>query len=55
MDRVNRIKRKLLQGNMKMYGTPLSINANTLSHDFVELEKLIKERLIEHRENVPKR
>jgi hypothetical protein len=55
MDRVNGFKRKLLQGNMKMYGTPLSINANTLSHDFVELEKLIKERLIEHRENVPKR
>lgn len=42
LDRVNGLKRKLMQGNLKMYGTPLSITSNTLKYDFVKLEKLIQ-------------
>jgi hypothetical protein len=34
-------KRKLLEGNNKMYGTPLSIISNSLKIKFGELEKLM--------------
>lgn len=47
LDRANGFKRKLMKGNMKMQGTPLSINSNTLRYDFSDLESLIKEKLIE--------
>lgn len=42
LDRVNGFKQKLMKGNMKMYGTPLSITSNTLKYNFDDLEKIIK-------------
>jgi hypothetical protein len=47
MERVSGFKRKLMNGNMKMYGTPLSITSNTLRYNFSDLERLIKEKLNE--------
>lgn len=55
MERVNGFKRKLMQGNMKMYGTPLSITSNTLRYDFDDLQRLIKDKLIEQKEKMPNR
>nr|WP_320036788.1 STM3941 family protein [uncultured Bacteroides sp.] len=55
LERVNGFKQKLMEGNMKMYGTPLSITSNTLRYDFNDLERLIKEKLIENKENMPNR
>ncbi|RNI23619.1 STM3941 family protein [Rufibacter latericius] len=52
LNRVTGFKRKLMQGNMKMYGTPLSITSNTVSYDFNELERLLKGRWIEHQETL---
>jgi hypothetical protein len=45
LERVKGMKRKLMAGNMKMYGTPLSITSNTLKCNFDDLEKLLKESL----------
>lgn len=55
LDRVNGFKRKLLIGNMKMYGTPLSITSSTLKYNFDNLERLVKNRLIEQKEKMPNR
>jgi hypothetical protein len=55
LERVNGFKRKLMQGNMKMYGTPLSITSNTLRYDFDDLQRLIKDKLIEQKEKMPNR
>ena len=40
----NGLKRKLMEGNYKMYGTPLSINSNTLKCNFSTLEKLLNDK-----------
>lgn len=53
LERVNGFKRKLMKGNMKMYGTPLSITSNTLRYDFNDLERLIKGKLKEKKEKMP--
>ena len=55
LESVKGIKRKLLTGNMKMYGTPLSITSNTLKYNFDDLERLLKDRLNEQRERMPNR
>ena len=55
LENVKGIKRKLLEGNMKMYGTPLSITSNTLRYNFSDLEKLIRDKLNEQRERIPNR
>jgi hypothetical protein len=55
LEKATGIKRKLLEGNMKMYGTPLSITSNTLRYNFSDLEKLIRDRLNEQRERIPNR
>ncbi len=55
LDRVNGFKKKLLIGNMKMYGTPLSITSNTLKYKFDDLEKLVSNKLIEEKEKMPNR
>src|SRR5688572_21400205 len=55
LERVNGFKRKLMQGNMKMYGTPLSITSNALRYNFDDLERLVKSRLIEKQERMPNR
>jgi hypothetical protein len=53
IEREKGFKRKLLQRNMKMYGTPVSITSNTLRYHFNDLVSLIKDKLIEHREKMP--
>lgn len=55
LERVDGFKRKLMKANMKMYGTPLSITSNTLRYDFRDLERLIKEKLVEKKEKMPNR
>lgn len=55
LEKVGGMKRKLMAGNMKMYGTPLSITSTTLKYDFADLEKLLKNRLNEQRERMPNR
>jgi hypothetical protein len=53
--KVTGIKRKLMVGNLKMYGTPISITSNTLKYNFNDLEKLLKDRLNKQREIMPNR
>ena len=55
LERVSGFKRKLMKGNMKMYGTPLSITSNTLKYNFKDLEKLILDRLKEQQKIMPNR
>lgn len=55
LEKVRGFKRKLMEGNNRMYGTPLSITSNTLKCNFNDLEKLIAERLNEQRERIPNR
>ena len=55
LERVNGLKRKLMQSNMTMYGTPLSITSNTLKYNFDNLEKLILDRQKEQTERMPNR
>ena len=43
----NKALAKLMQGNMSMYGTPITIAANTIDYNFKDLEHL----LVEHFEN----
>ena len=45
LEKASGMKRKLMEANAKMYGTPISITANTLKFDFDELERLIKKKL----------
>ena len=53
LEKAKGMKRKLMAGNMKMYGTPLYITSNTLKYNFNDLEKLLKDRLNEQRERMP--
>jgi len=53
LENVKGLKRKMMQGNMNTYGTPLSISPNTLKYDFTALEKLLQERLNEHQNKTP--
>ena len=55
LEKVSGMKRKLMAGNMKMYGTPLSITSTTLKYNFDDLENLLKGRLKEQRERMPNR
>lgn len=55
LERAKGFKRKLMEGNSSMYGTPLSIISNTLRTNFDELEKLIETRLIEYQEKMSSR
>lgn len=41
LDRTTGLKRKLLQANMRTYGTPLSIISNSIKCNFDDLERLI--------------
>ena len=53
LDKVKGFKRKLMEGNNKMYGMPLSITSTTLKHNFNELEKLLTEKLNEQNAKIP--
>jgi prepilin signal peptidase PulO-like enzyme (type II secretory pathway) len=55
LEKVSGMKRKLMAGNMKMYGTPLSITSTTLKYNFDDLEKLLKDRLNEQCARMPNR
>ena len=55
IEKVSGMKRKLMVGNMKMYGTPLSITSTTLQYKFDDLEKLLKDKLNEHRKRMTER
>lgn len=48
------IKRKLMEGNYKMYGTPLSITSSTLKYNFNDLEKIMYNKLAEQQPSKPK-
>jgi hypothetical protein len=52
LESVTGIKRKLLKGNMEMYGTPLSITSTTLKYKYHDLERLLKDRFNEQREKM---
>lgn len=47
LNKARGMKRKLMLANAKMYGTPISITANTLDYDFNALEQLIMNRFYE--------
>lgn len=53
IEKAKGFKRKLMQGNNKMYATPLAITSNTLKCNFNELEQLLRERLMQYREKMP--
>ncbi|MCG9792662.1 STM3941 family protein [Flavobacterium algicola] len=53
LEKKSGIKRKILQGNMKMYGTPISITSTTLKYKFDDLNNLLVEKLREQREKKP--
>ena len=50
LEKVSGFKRRILAANKNMYGTPISITSTTLQYKFSDLEKLLKERLQQHRE-----
>lgn len=54
LEKVSGMKRKILGGNMKMYGTPISITATTLKYNFEDLNKLLTENLDDHRKKSEK-
>ncbi|MES2592219.1 MAG: STM3941 family protein [Bacteroidota bacterium] len=49
LNKVKGFRRKLMEGNNRMYGTPLSITANTLKCSFNDLEKMINDGLNEQK------
>lgn len=55
LENASGMKRKLLERNLKMYGTPLSISSTTLMYHFNDLETLVKDRFNEYREKKTKR
>ncbi|MBT1704066.1 STM3941 family protein [Chryseosolibacter indicus] len=46
MEKIGGLKKKLMKGNYKMYGTPISIISNSLNGDTDYLFKIISERMI---------
>ena len=49
LDKVQGFKRKLMESNNNMYGTPISLIASTLKCNFKDLEKLVNDKFNEHR------
>ncbi len=45
----SKMQAKLLQSNMKIYGTPISINSSTLKFDFETMEQLVNERFRQYK------
>lgn len=52
LDSVTGIKRKFMNGNLKMYGTPFSKTSNTLKYNFEDLERLLNGQLNKQREKI---
>ena len=55
LERVGTLQRKIMQANMLMYGTPLSISSNTLKYNFADLEKIILKFQKEQNKRIPNR
>lgn len=55
LKKVRGFKRKLMQGNNKKYGTPLSITSNTLKYNFDDLERLLNNRFNAETKRMPGR
>jgi len=55
LDRVGALQRKIMQANMLMYGTPLSISSNTLKYNFADLEKMILKYHKDQNKKMPNR
>ena len=55
LEKTTFIKRKLMLGNMKMYGTPLSLSSMTLKCDYKYLATLIDEKFNEYKLEIQKR
>lgn len=53
LNRVTGFKRKLMQGNINMYGTPLAITSTTINYNFDELENLVLCKFSEQQKNIP--
>ena len=53
LNQVKGLKRKGMEMNKRLYGTPLSITSSTLNYNFNDLEKLLNGRLEEQREQSP--
>jgi len=49
LDKVSGLKKIILKSNFSMYGTPISITTTTIKFKYNELEEIILERLVEHR------
>ena len=55
LEKATFIKRKLMQGNMKMYGTPLSLTSLSIKCDYKYLATLIDEKFSEYKQVTQKR
>ncbi len=49
LDKTKGLKKKILEANNRMYGTPFSITSNTLNFNSNALEKILNESLEQHR------
>ena len=47
LEKIKGFKRKILEGNNRMYGTPITITSSTLKCKFSDLEKLVKDKFNE--------
>lgn len=50
LEKKSGINRRILQGNMKMHGTPIAITSTTLKYSFDDLDNLLVEKLKEQQE-----
>jgi len=55
LEKTTIIKRKLMQGNKKRYGTPLSLTSMTLKCDYKYLATLIDEKFNEYKQEIQNR
>lgn len=55
LDKVKGLKKKLMERNNKMYGTPFSLTSTTLKYNFNDLEKILKDKLNKQREKMTNR
>lgn len=49
IERANRVKGRIMQSNLKLYGTPLAIASTALKFNFKELEALIRTEFEKHK------
>lgn len=47
LNRVNGFRRKLMEGNNRAYGTPLSITTTALKNDFADVQRWVTEKFEE--------